>query len=381
VTTPPLLVLAGESPLPPISGNRQRVLHLARALGRSRPVVLGVLGPAASTDGQPFVLRASGKPRPRMASLATGLRRPYAAARHTAPELGRLAACGDWASVQSETPWLLPAAVRAGRPVVLDAQNVEAEFMRSLAEHDERPIHRLRWAWEARKTARWERAAAARVDAVCVPGRHEAEVFDALRAPEVVIVPNGVDVSAIPFQPPRPGSHFVYVGHFGYLPNALAATELALEVLPALRHRVPDATLALVGREPGPQLRRLAGPAVEVTGEVADVMPHLRRARGTIIALRTGGGTRLKVLEAMAAGVPVISTRFGVEGIGVRDGEHVLLADTPQAMADAAARVAADEALCLRLADRARRLVEQSFDWDTVARPLVALHEQLARLR
>jgi glycosyltransferase involved in cell wall biosynthesis len=377
VTTASVLVLAGESPLPPYSGIRQRVLHLARAVSGSRPVLVGVIGPAPPTNGQPFALRGAGALRPKPASLATALRRPYAAARHSAPELGALAAEGRWSSVQSETPWLLPAAVRAGRPVVLDAIDVETDIMRSFAEHEERPLHRLRWSWEAAKTERWELAAARRVDAVCVTGDHEAAAFERMGAREIVVVPNGVDVDAVPFAPPAPGARFIYVGHFGYRPNQLAARELVVEVLPALQRLVPGAELALVGRDAGPELRRLAGPAVDVVGEVPEMLPHLRRARATIVALRSGAGTKLKVLEAMAAGVPVVSTRFGVEGIAVRDGEHVLLAETPAELAEAAARLASDDALGLALAERARRLVERSFDWSVVARPLVGLHERL----
>ena len=381
MTTPPVLVLAGESPLPPFSGIRQRVLHLARALGRSHDVFVGVLGPVPSPDGNPFALAGAGALRPKPASLATALRRPYAAARHSAPELAALAADGRWASVQSETPWLLPAAMRAGRPVVLDAIDVETDVMRTFAERERRPIHRMRWSWEAAKTQRWERAAARSVDAVCVTGSHEAAAFERMGAHEIVIVPNGVDVDAVPFAPPPAGALFLYAGHFGYRPNQHAARELALEVLPLLRRRVPQATLTLVGRDAGPELRRLAGPAVEVTGEVAEMLPHLRRARATIVPLRSGAGTRLKVLEAMAAGVPVISTRFGVAGIDVRDGEHVLLAETPAELAEAAARLASDDALCRALAERARRLVERSFDWDVVAAPLVSLHERLGASR
>ena len=375
--TAPVLVLAGESPVPPFSGIRQRVLHLARALGGAYEVVVGVLGPAPAADGQPFALCSAGALRHKPASLATALRRPYAAARHRAPGLGALAARGPWATVQSETPWLLPAAVRAGRPVVLDAIDVETDVMRTFAERERRRLHRLRWTWEQAKTGRWERAAARRVDAVCVTGDHEAEAFERMGAREIVVVPNGVDARAVPFAPPAPGSRFIYAGHFGYRPNQHAARELALEVLPLLRRRVPEAVLAIVGRDAGPELRRLAGPAVEVTGEVPEMLPHLRRARATIVPLRSGAGTRVKVLEAMAAGVPVVSTRFGVAGIDVRDGEHVLLAETPAEIAEAAARLASDDALCLALAQRARRLVERRFDWAVVADPLVALHERL----
>ncbi len=375
--TAPTLVLAGETPVPPTSGIRLRVLHLARVLATSGPVQLGVLGPPGRVDGEPFAVSADGELRPKLQSLATALRRPYAAARHAAPGLAALAAEGTWDVVIAETPWLMPAAVQARRPVILDAHNVETDVMRSLARSERRPAHRLRWHWEALKTERWERAATRTAAAVSVTGDHEAERFERFGAREVVVVPNGVDVDALPFALPGPGTRFVYVGHYGYRPNVLAATELAREVLPALRAELPGASLELVGRDAGPEVRQLAGPGVAVAGAVPDLLPHLRAARGTIVALRAGAGTRLKVLEAMAAGVPVISTPFGVDGIDVRDGQHVLLANTPRELAAAATRVARDDALCHGLAERARRLVEERYGWEAAAAPLVALRERL----
>ena len=373
-----VLVLAGESPVPANSGIRLRVLHLARALAEAANVELAVLGAPGDADGEPFDLVGTGRPRGRLASLASGIVRPYDVAKHRSGAMRELARSGRWDSVQAELPVLLPAAARAGRPLVLDAHNVEADILRTFAEREPRPLHRARWRWEARKMHRWERRWGGRVDAVVATSDHDAAVFERHGAREVLVVPNGVDVGAIAYEPPAPGSSLVYVGHYGYRPNAYAARELAEEILPRLRDRIPAATVTLVGRDAGHGTARLGAlPGVELVGAVPDVLPFLRRARLTVIPLRSGSGTRLKALEAMAAGVPVVSTSFGLAGLDVRDGEEALIAETPAELADAAARVIQDDALASALAQRARALVERCYDWPVVAAPLVDLHLRL----
>jgi glycosyltransferase involved in cell wall biosynthesis len=134
----------------------------------------------------------------------------------------------------------------------------------------------------------------------------------------------------------------------------------------------------LVGAGAPAELTELQGERVLQTGAVESVLPHLRRARVTVIPLRSGGGSRLKVLEALSAGVPVVATRFAVTGLGLRHGEHALLAERPQELAELALRVIEDDALALRLSEAGRRLVESRYAWSATARPLLALYEELA---
>ena len=372
------LVLAPETPLPATSGGRLRTLHLARALTGVADVDVAALGLVPEARGEPFSLTGIPHRRFRAASGMTALRRPYLAAKFESGPMARLASEARWHTVQAEFPFLVPAAQRARTPVVLDAHNVEHEIARMLSRSDSRVLHRLRWAWEARKTERFEGTVAAQVSAVCVTSEADAEAFEAWGAREVVIVRNGVDTARVPWRTPSQASGLLYVGHFGYRPNAEAALELVNEILPRVRERVPGASVRLVGRDAGRQLLERTSEAIEVAGEVPDVVPHLHGRRALVVPLRSGSGTRLKVLEAMAAGVPVVSTPLGVAGLRVRDGEHVLIAESAPDLAALAVRVIEDDALATSLSRAGRRLVERAYDWAVVARPLLELHVRLS---
>ena len=372
-----ILMLAGETPLPPNSGLRQRVLHLARALGAAFELELVVLGDVPAGAGEPFALRGVPHQRSRRSALAASLLQPYEAAKVRSTAARRIVESGRWASVQVELPFIAPSASHAQSPVVLDAHNVERDVLRGLARADPRPLHRARWRWEARKTERLERSVVGAATAVCATSQEDAAVLEELGARRIVLVPNGVDCAGVPYARPGSGCELVYVGHYGYRPNLLAAVELVDEILPRVRAILPEATATLVGREAERRLGAKVGEAVRLAGDVPDVLPNLRSARALVLPLRSGSGTRLKVLEALAAGVPVVSTALGVAGLGLRDGVEVLLGESPAELAEQALRVLSDDALAIRLSEEGRRLVAARYDWGVVARPLVELHGSL----
>jgi glycosyltransferase involved in cell wall biosynthesis len=187
-----------------------------------------------------------------------------------------------------------------------------------------------------------------------------------LGATNVVVVPNGCEIT--PFDGPSPAgrsSEIVFVGRLTYPPNVAAAERLALRVLPRLRATHPHASLTLVGSADA-RVASLSDDSVTVTGEVNDVAPFLAASAMTIVALDDGGGTRLKILEAMAAGVPVISTTVGAEGLDVHDGVHLLIANDDDALVAAARRLLDDPTLGQRLASAAAQLVAERYDWRTI---------------
>ena len=154
-----------------------------------------------------------------------------------------------------------------------------------------------------------------------------------------------------------------------WLPNEDAMLFFCREVLPIVRAEEADVTLTIVGRAPTPAVRKLAGehPGVRVTGRVADVRPYMRDAAVYVVPLRIGGGTRLKIFEAMAMGKAVVSTSIGAEGLPVRDGEHLVIAEEPQAFAAAVVRLMRNLDARRALEDAAHHLVAEHYDWSAVA--------------
>jgi glycosyltransferase involved in cell wall biosynthesis len=371
-----VLILSGESPLPATTGVRLRVLHLARQLAGAFDVDLLALGQVPRDVDEPFALRGVPHSWGRMRPLLGSLNRPYMAAKLDSSAARELAAGAAPATAQAELPFLVPAAQAPRAPVVLDAHNVETELLRSLSANEPNVGRRLRWRWETAKTARFESAVARGVEAVCVTSDLDAAVFERWQAREVVVVPNGVDTKAVTYQEPAASSQLVYIGNFGYRPNVLAARELADEILPRVQRSHPTAAVNLIG--PGSEpLAASVRPGVETTGEVRSTLPYLHAAGAVVVPLRAGSGTRLKILESMAAGTPVVATPLAAAGLGVRDGEELLLGDSPTDLAAQVARLLSDPALARSLSATARALVEQKFDWSVVARPLVELHARL----
>jgi glycosyltransferase involved in cell wall biosynthesis len=266
------------------------------------------------------------------------------------------------------------------RPSVFDAPDVMTGVTQMMGTLDSRREMRPLWRWETVKTRRFEASAARTATVVTVPSDGDAEAFQRMGARRVIVVPNGVDLEATAHRLPSAGATIILVAYFAWRPNAEAALELCERIFPRVRERIESATLTLVGAGLPSQLMSSAGSAVACTGGVEDVLPYLRRARVTVMPLRAGGGTRIKVLEALAAGVPVVATPFAVKGIEVRHGEHVLIAQSPADLAELAVRVIEDDQLAAGLSQAGRRLVERRYGWRTAARPLLDLHRELTEV-
>src|SRR6185295_3760893 len=173
-------------------------------------------------------------------------------------------------------------------------------------------------------------------------------------------IPNGVDVQYFGAQEldcSSPRTSLVFAGSMDYSANVDAVVWFVNHIWPALRQEHPALSFAIVGRDPTTEVRALAGDRVTVTGTVPDVRPYYASALAAVVPLRIGSGTRLKILEAMAAGIPVISTRLGAEGLDLEDGTHLLLADSADDMIAAVGRLAASSELWQRLSRSGREVV------------------------
>ena len=230
---------------------------------------------------------------------------------------------------------------------------------------------------------RRDELAACRGAGVCVPVS-EIDQERLLAATEgapvrVQFVRPGVDCGELSPANRAPGSrNLVFVGSMSYPPNVDAAEFFVRDVLPLIAASVPEVTLTIVGARPAASVQRLAeNPRVRVTGLVDDVRPFYAEAAATIVPLRVGGGVRMKILEAMALGSPVVSTSIGAEGLGLEPGRDLLIADTPAELAAAAVRLLRDPPFGSALAEHARQTVVQRFSWNAVVATLEDIYRSL----
>ena len=392
VRRPSVLAVTSEVPWPLNSGGHLRTFHLLRTLAQRFDVRLVVptrggdeAGRAALEDAG-ITLRLIPVPtRTRLSEAikvgaSAARREPYVMfARHRSRAVAR-ALAAEASARRPDVFYLdhLDSLVYAGTvpdaPIVTDLHNVYSRLADRAGDEVPGRLRRIYLTREARLLARRELIAARKAHTIMAVSDDDAGYFSALGASRVVVVPNGVDCPAYAgASTARPGPPTIlYVGALDWPPNATAARLLATEVLAAVRQRVPDARVTIVGKNPPPEVLALAQQEanVEVAGNVRDVVPYFRGAHVLAVPLEAGGGTRLKILEAFAAGLPVVSTPVGCEGIDGVHEVHLLVADRPQ-FADAIVRSLLDPAAAGERAGRAQRLAEECYDWSAVGRRAV----------
>ncbi len=256
---------------------------------------------------------------------------------------------------------------------VLFQHNVESEIWRRRADRAPDPARRLYLRLQENRMRRFEGRACREAGRVVAVSRRDADTLRTLYgATRVSVIPTGVDVER--FTPPGAApraADLVFVGSMDWFPNVDGVSYFVREILARIRARRPGCTLAIVGRSPGWSIRALAAgdPGILVTGTVDDVRPYLWGSGVSIVPLRIGGGTRLKIYEAIAAGVPVVSTTIGAEGLDeVSSPKTIRLADDSQAFADACVELLEDREARARQAAAGLALVRSRCSWEAAAR-------------
>lgn len=376
--------------------------HSARDGGaiRMRHLLAGLSGPFRV---RAFVLAAPGAPAGDYPAEVEVVEVPHALGRwqRAAAAAGSLAFGGAYSerlyrsaplerrlaeAVAAERPaWVVahsyhlgPSAVRAGAPGWIDFQNLDSEIWARIGATASSPFVRAFAQIQAPRVAALERRLASETAGLSCVSERDARALAAL-APRVppLLVPNGVDLSRYGFrEEPARGELLFFVGDLSWPPNAEGVRWFRREVWPLLKRKRPAARVEVLGRRPPADLLAVRDEDFRILGEGDDTRPHWQRAAVAVVPLRAGGGTRLKILEAAASGVPVVSTPVGAEGLELEPGPEIAIAEEPEAFAEAAAALLADPKARRRQAAAARKRVESLYDWGPIA---AAFAGELAR--
>lgn len=397
VTPPPrlrILVVAPAFPFPPLSGGDMRVYQLTRQLAERHDVTL-LSYAVAENDigirelGQSVTVRAVHRApattvHRRLAQLRSlAARDPFASRSLVSTEMQ--AAINDLCSlmafdlIHAEFSTMCGFHFPDDIPLVVDEHNIEYELYWRLARGERSPLRRAFNGLEYLRLRQFEERCWRSARGCAVTSARELPIVQAIApATPTAVVPNGVDSD---YFRPWPGEtqprSVVFNGVLNYRPNVDAATHLVEDIWPLVLARCPQARLVLVGTAPEPEVRRLQRATVDVVGRVPDIRPYLGAAEVVAVPIRIGGGTRLKVVEALAMGKPIVSTSLGSEGLALRGGDELLIADDPASFASRILELFEDSALRVRLGTAGRARAERDYSWQLAADRLSALHARV----
>jgi sugar transferase (PEP-CTERM/EpsH1 system associated) len=275
--------------------------------------------------------------------------------------------------------YLLPPGVK----IILDQHNIEYEVLYRTYLHERFSLRKW-YNWrESRLVKQAEIRLCKRADALVMTSERELVAMKKLLPRTMIaVVPNGVDITYFNGDRSAQEQRIIFTGSMEYYPNIEAVLFFARTCWPRIREAVPAATWQIVGKNPLPAVQNLARlPGVTVTGSVADVRPYFKQATVAIVPLLVGGGTRLKILEAMAMRTPVVSTSLGCEGLAVEAGTHLLVADQAEAFAQSVIELLTNPLRCHGLIEAGRALVEAEYSWEKCGDCLQQVVEDVAPLK
>lgn len=303
---------------------------------------------------------------------------PYAVEKYRSERLRRAISAtegrGDFDIVVCD--FLAPAVnfleLKLETPVILFQHNVESQIWKRLSENRRRFLARKYFQLQFNRMRKWEKKLSAIFQGVITVSPEDTAFFEENYHLDNLLghVETGVDTEFFrPGDGPSPDvPEVAFLGSMDWLPNIEAVEFFVDNVLPRIHEELPGCRLRIIGRNPAPSILRLAAknPLIEATGTVDDVRPHLGASQVMVVPLLSGGGTRIKIFEAMALGIPVVSTSIGAEGLGVSHQNEILLADAPEDFAGAVVRLLRDPALREELSRKARLKVRNAHGWPIV---------------
>jgi glycosyltransferase involved in cell wall biosynthesis len=384
-----VLIVDEEIPFPPNAGKRIRTWNLLRRLAEEHDLTLLCYGSPEEPGLQ--AIRAAGirvdlvpTPSKKSSGWAFYLRLflnlfspyPYSVVKHFSSEfqaaLDHLLTVETWDLLQCEwTPYMHFLRRKIACPVVVATHNVENQIWDRRARHGRNIPERLFFRLQAWKMKQFEKSALRRATAVTAVTWNDAEVMSNWGVADVTVVANGADIDFYDIcHAQERECELLSVSSLDWYPNEDALEFFVREILPEIRKRRPDVKFSIVGRRPQQSLRqRLQNvPGVVFHGEVEDVRPFVSAASVVVVPLRIGGGSRLKILEALAGAKAVVSTSVGAEGLDVNGGEHLLIADDPTDFAQKVIELLESPERRHQLGQAGRQRIMECYGWENIAK-------------
>ena len=392
-----ILFLSPTVPFPLTDGGRIRVFNLLKQIAKKSDVTLLALETQATDADGIAELRQLGirvhlvpnaptLPRVSFGTLVKAFlgRQPITVARYDLPayrqKFRALIADQTFDLIHYEMFHTAQFRTETNLPGVLSQQNVDSAIWRRLCSETVNPFYKFTYWTQQLAFQRYERVLSPKFDAVTCTSDIDAAVFQHHCAEDAIkIIPNGVDVTHyLPDFSSEAPAHLIYIGSMDWYPNEDAVAFFADEVLPRIQEKVPDVAFSIVGGNPSVRVQKLAErDGVVVTGRVPEIKPYFAEATVFVVPLRIGSGTRLKILEALAMGKAIVSTTVGAEGLELRDGEEIFIADEPIAFADAVTRLLTDSELRRRIGENGRARVERDYDWQSIGEKLHGVYTKI----
>ncbi len=392
-----ILFLSPTVPYPLTDGGRIRVYNLLKQIAQNNEVTLLALE-TQPTDADSIshiqqygitvhlVEHLHTLPRVSLSTLLSAFfrRQPITVARYNVSiyrqKLQELLASEPFDIIHYEMFHTAQFHTESDLPSVLSQQNVDSAIWHRLTDETANIFYKFAYWTQQIAFQRYERVLSPNFDAVTCTSEIDAAIFEKHCPKDIVtVIPNGVDVNHFtPDSESEDAAHLVYIGSMDWYPNEDAVSFFADEVLPIIRESVQNVKFTIVGGNPSENVQRLADrDGIVVTGRVPEIRPYFSAASVFVVPLRIGSGTRLKILEALAMGKAVVSTTVGAEGLALKNGEEIMIADEPNHFAEAVIRLLTDPALRKEVGINGRLRVEQDYDWCNIGRELLTVYESV----
>jgi glycosyltransferase involved in cell wall biosynthesis len=275
--------------------------------------------------------------------------------------------------VQAEFPYAGQYIEKLKLKKILDEHNVESDILKNQYRYEQSLIRKAFSFLQYRKMLKFEKTLCMKMDIILATSEEDKKILETFNK-NVFVVPNGTDVLQ-DYIEDKGNKIITYIGLMSYRANVDAMLFFSQDIWPLIKNEEPAAKLLIVGKNPTEEIKALAKGDVFVTGEVENVMQYLRDTSVFIAPIRIGSGTRIKILEAMACGKPVVSTRLGCAGLEVQDGNDIFISDGPKQFAQRVLDLMGNKEERIRIGQNALNLVKDRYTWDQIGNKLEKVYQ------